>query len=253
MSAAGGNQDQFFNPTAVDNDNPNEFIGRNSIDHSNEGSFGGSLDVKYGLRVGVVGHFFSAPPSTLTLNNTSGTAGQIFQTDVTGDGTTGDVIPGTQVGDYMHRIKGARLNDLINAYNTQRAGTPTPAGQALIAAGLFTPSQLFFANGVQQAIPLAPSNPIPNSAFRAFDLNVSYPIRLGKIREGLSLEPAVAMYNVANLSNFGALSGQLVGGTGFLNGANNTAVQNTERIQRGSGTFDQGGPRTTEFQLKLNF
>ena len=264
VSAAAGNnnQDQFFNPNAIDNDNPNEYIGRNTIDHSNEVSFGGSLDVKYGVRVGVVGHFFSAPPTTLTLDNTAGGGQQIFQTDVTGDGTTGDLVPGTLPGSYMHRIKGARLSQLINTYNTQEAGTPTPAGQALIAAGLFTPAQLSFAHGVQQQIAPAPTSPLQNPAFRTFDTTVSYPIRLGKLREGLSLEPAVSMYNVTNMSNFSVPTGTLLnvadataanGGVGFLNGPDMKSVQNANRVQRGSGTFDQGAPRTTEFQLKLNF
>jgi hypothetical protein len=99
--------------------------------------------------------------------------------------------------------------------------------------------------------------------FRAFDFNATYPIHLGKIREGLSLEPGVAMYNVFNMSNFGTLTGTLAnvttaGGpvgttTSFLNGPNTQSVANGVRVQRGSGTFDQGAPRSTEFQLKLNF
>ena len=36
-------------------------------------------------------------------------------------------------------------------------------------------------------------------------------------------------------------------------GPNNYATLDANRAQRGSGTYDQGGPRTTEFQLKVNF
>ena len=263
VAGAGNTADQFFNSTPFDYDNPNEYMGRSILDHSNELSFGGNFGIKYGINLGVIGHFFSAPPTSLTLDNTSGTPGEIFRTDVTGDGTTGDLVPGTLPGYYMHRVKGARLNQLINSYNTQRAGTPTPAGQALINAGLFTPAQLFFLNGVQQPIATAPTSPLNNAAFRAFDVTAGYPIRLGKVREGLSIIPSVAMYNVANLSNFSRLTGVLAntttaGGTigatnNFLNGPNDVAVQNGVRTQRGSGTFDQGAPRTTEFQLKVNF
>ena len=39
----------------------------------------------------------------------------------------------------------------------------------------------------------------------------------------------------------------------YLNGPNNLAVENGLRTQRGSGTYDLGAPRTTEFQLKINF
>ena len=267
-SASGSNGttpgDQFFNNPAWDNDNPSEFIGRSGLDHTNELSFGGNVDVKYGLTVGLIGHFFSAPPSNLTLDNLSGAPGEIFRTDVTGDGTTGDLVPGTLPGDYEHRYKSGNLNNLINNYNALHANQPTPAGQALINAGLFTPSQLFAANGVQQTIALVPTHAISNPALRTLDVNAGYPIRLSRIREGLSLVPGVAMYNVANLSNFGDLTGTLantstaqgtIGTTdSFLNGPNTPAVQDgSPRTQRGAGTFAQGAPRTTEFSLKLNF
>ena len=89
-------------------------------------------------------------------------------------------------------------------------------------------------------------------------MNASYPIRLTKFREGLSIVPGVAMYNVFNMSNFGAYNGVLLntadaGQVGYINGPNTQTVLNSNRVNRNSGTFDQGGPRSTEFQLKLNF
>ena len=258
-----GSGDQFFNSFAWDNDNPNEYMGRSNLDHSNELSFGGSMAVKYGLNVGLIGHFYSAGATTLSLDATSGSPGEIFRTDVTGDGTTGDIVPGTLPGYFMHEVKGSGLNKLINNYNATQAGTLTPAGKALVAAGLFTQTQLIALNAVQQQIATAPTTPVGNTAFRAFDMNASYPIRLNRIREGLSIEPGVAVYNIANVSNFGRLGGVLAntataGGTvgttpNFLNGPNDTSVQNGLRTQRGSGTFAQGAPRTTEFDLKFNF
>jgi hypothetical protein len=264
---AGSNPaDQFFAGAAsFDNDDPNRYLGRSPLDHSNELSFGGSLAIKYGLQVAMIGHFFSAPPQTLTLDALSGTTGQIFQTDVDGDGSTGDIVPGTNVGYYEHQIKGGGLNKVINNYNATMAGTPTPAGQALIAAGLFTQQQLIAANGVQQQIAAAPSNPLSNAAFRSFDLSANYPIRFNRLREGVSIVPGVAMYNVFNMSNFNSIpsinsnaNGILLntadaGQAGYLNGPNTQDVLNQARVVRNSGTFDQGGPRTTEFQLKVNF
>jgi len=258
--------DQFFEGAqAFDNDDPNRYLGRSPLDHSNELSFGGSLGIKYGLQVSMIGHFFSAPATSLTLDTTAGPTAQIFQTDVDGDGTTGDLLPGTNVGYYEHQVKGAGLNRVINNYNATNAGTPTPAGQALIAAGLVTPGQLAALGGVQQAIAAAPANPLSNAALRTFDLSANYPIRLSHVREGLSIVPGVAMYNVFNMSNFEAIpainsvaTGVLLntadaGTPGYLNGPNNQSVLNQARTTRNSGTFDQGGPRTTEFQLKLNF
>jgi hypothetical protein len=258
--------DQFFGGApAFDNDDPNRYLGRSPLDHTNELSFGGSLGIKYGLQVAMIGHFFSAPATSLTLDTTQGNTGQIFQTDVDGDGTVGDLVPGTNVGYYEHQVKGANLNTIINNYNAKSAGQPTPAGQALIAAGLFTQQQLFNLGGVQQAIAPAPSNPLSNAALRTFDLSANYPIRLSRFREGFSIVPGVAMYNVFNMSNFEAIPGIVSNATGVLlntadagtpgyyNGPNNQSVLNQGRTTRNSGTFDQGGPRTTEFQLKVNF
>jgi hypothetical protein len=266
----GGTSDQFFNNLPYDFDNPNEFIGRSNLDHTNELSFGGSVTFKYGLNMALVGHVNSAAATSLVLDNGgNATPGEIFRSDVTGDGTTGDLVPGTGPGYYMHQVKGAGINKLIDNYNSQYAGTPTPAGQALISAGLFTQAELVAANGVQQRLATAPTTPLNNTALRAFDTSFSYPIRLARFREGLSLEPGVALYNVFNVSNFNNLGGtlvnvgdnvdangvpQLVGITNnYLNGPNNSSVQNGLRVQRGSGTYDLGAPRTTEFQLKVNF
>lgn len=266
-ATSGGNPDQFFAGAApYDNDDPNRFIGRSNLDHTNEVSFGGSATIKYGLQVGLISHFFSAPASTLTLDSSSGATGQIFQTDVDGDGTTGDLVPGTNPGYYEHQIKGGSLNQLIGAYNAAHANQPTPAGQALISAGLFTAAQLQALGGVQQAIAAASNTPLSNSALRTFDINASYPISLGRLREGVTLTPGVAMYNVFNMSNFGGFNGPAnrsfsgtllntadAGEPGFLNGPTDQNTLNQGRIVRNSGTFDQGGPRTTEFQLKLQF
>ena len=255
--------DQFFTSSPYDYDNPNQYMGRSQMDHTNQFSFGGTLAVKYGLNVGMQGHFYSAGATSLTLDNTSGAPGEIFRTDVTGDGTTGDLVPGTLPGAYMHSVKGAGLNKLINNYNATQAGQLTPAGQALVSAGLMTPQQLSELNAVQQPLATAPSTPLNNSAFRSFDATVSYPVKLSRFREGMSLVPAVSMYNVFNMANFGRLTGTLanvadaggsVGSTAnYLNGPNTAEVQNGLRTQRGSGTFSSGAPRTTEFQLKFNF
>ncbi len=265
-NAVGNAGDQFFPSGAFDNDNTTQYIGRNGLDRTHQVTFGGSFVLKYGPQIGVVGHFYSAVPSTLLLDQSSGAAGQIFQTDVTGDGTVGDVVPGTNPGYYMHEVKGSNLNSFIDRYNATNAGRITPAGQALINAGLFNASQLVALNATQQPIAKSPStNALNNTAPRNFDVNFSYPIRLSRFREGLSLEPAIAFYNVFNFSNFTGYNGDLInqanaGGpittdnqAGSLNGPNTFAIHDNQRVQRGSGTFDQGAPRSTEFQLKLNF
>jgi hypothetical protein len=258
--------DQFFGGARpYDNDDPNRYMGRSNLDHTEELSFGGGFGVKYGPHFGLIGHFFSAPPTTLTLDTNAGTTGQIFLTDVNGDGVTNDLLPGTNPGAFMHQIKGSNLNQAIANYNAKYAGKPTPAGQALIDNGIMTLAQLTALGGVQQAIYSQPQNhPMNNPAFRSFDLNASYPIKFGRLREGLSITPGVAMYNVFNMMNHNTQNGILLNTgevdpttgavpLGYVNSADDPSEANNLRVSRNSGTFDQGGPRTTEFQLMINF
>ncbi len=261
-SGTGG--DQFFTSGAYDYDNPGAYIGRNTLDRKHELSFGGSMTLKYGPKVGLIGHFFSAQPSNLALNS-SLTYGNIFTTDVTGDGTTGDIAPGTLPGDYMHRVKNNTLGGYITNFNGTYAGTPTPAGQAVINSGLMSLAQLTALQGVIQPIAQLPqANASNNPMFRSLDLNFAYPIRIYKLHEGLSLEPNIAFYNVGNFSNYSGTDSTLYNTTtaggatntsaaGQLTGADSFAIQSARRTYRGVGTYSQGAPRQTEFRLTLNF
>jgi hypothetical protein len=267
VSNSSGGSNQFFGGYgAYNNDSVNRYIGRNDQDHTNMLSLAGSVTMKYGPEFAVVGHFFSAPPSTLTLadvtgEGTSSDAAAIFVTDLDGDGTTGDLLPGTNPGDYMHAIKGSGLAKLIDNYNSTHAGHLTPAGQALVQAGLFTQQQLVALGATTSALAPAPSNPMKNPATRTLDLSARYPIHyLGRFREGLVITPSVTMYNVTNMANYGGFSGLADANTDttsniYLNSANTQANLWANRTLRGSGngTFDQGGPRSTEFTLKIEF
>ncbi|MGI4854720.1 MAG: hypothetical protein ACRYF4_11830, partial [Janthinobacterium lividum] len=256
--------DQFFTSGAYDNDNPTQYIGRNGLDRKHELSFGGSVTLKYGPKVGMIGHFFAAQPSNLTLDSNLAT-GNIFTTDITGDGTTGDLAPGTNPGSYMHDIKNTGLANYITNFNGAYAGKPTPAGQAVINSGLISLSQLTAMKGVIQPIAQLPQTVANNNPmFRSLDVNFSYPIRMYRFHEGMSLEPNIAFYNVGNFSNFSGTTSTLFNTTtaggnfntstaGQLTGVDNFAVQAARRSYRGVGTYSQGAPRQTEFKLTLNF
>ena len=267
VSSSAGGSDQFFSNSSWDNDNPSAYVGRATLDRKHEVSFGGSVVLKYGPQIGLIGHFFSALPQNLTLDNSDPVA-EIFTSDATGDGTVGDLVPGTLPGDYMHRVKPGSLGALINNYNAAHGGQLSPAGQALVGAGLFTPGQLSALGGVLQTLPTLPTTvAIPNPDFRQIDATFAYPIRLGHyvhpLGESVQLTPSIAFYNVGNFANFGGNSGNPdvapysgdlgAQGGGYLNGPNNVATINSFRVTRQSGTFDQGAPRTTEFQLRLEF
>ncbi len=267
-SANSSTSDQFFSSPSWSNDNPTAFIGRAQLDRKHQVSFGGSFLVKYGPEIGIIGHFYSALPQSLTLDNTANPVANIFTSDLDGDGTSGDLAPGTLPGDYMHRVKPSNLSGYINGFNATQAGRLTPAGQALVNSGLFTQAQLIALGGTVQQIKnqiagTAPANP----DFRQVDLTFSYPIRLARyvhnLGESVVLEPRIAFYNVGNFSNFGGSAGNPsdapfggdlgTGGSGSVNGPTDFATVNPLRVTRQSGTFDQGAPRTAEFQLRLAF
>jgi len=265
---AGG--DEFFTNGVLDNDDPTgaQYMGRSGLDHSNQLSVAGSLTFKYFPRVSAIGHFYSAAPGTLALDTQLANGG-IFQTDISGDGTVGDVAPGTKPGSYMHSVNGNSLGSYITNFNSVYAGKLTPAGQAVATSGLMSQAQLATIGATIQPIGLLPqSKALQNPAFRNIDLSLSYPLifhkMLSMIPESISLEPSITFYNVGNFSNFGNQTTTLYntnsvgnvnsapGGNG-VTGVNNFGVLSALRTTRGSGTFDQGAPRSAEWGLKLNF
>jgi hypothetical protein len=280
-SPAAADQD-FVNP-AIDNRNPLGFSGPSGLDRTHQVSFGGYVDLPLHMRLGTIFHFDSPLASALALPTTGIGPGEIFRTDFTGDGTSGDPIPGTKQGAFMRSISPSQLPGVVNNYNSNVADHLTPAGQLLVNDGLFTPSQLGVGNslcvnnpnGVSAGAACAVAPLItytdPNSGatlpgvipgevglgwLKTFDMSLTY---LGKVHVGekdLTIEPSVSFYNLFNFANFdipgNVLSGILTGGAGSLNGTNYAGADGA-RIGIGTGVFDLGSPRTIEFGLKLTF
>jgi hypothetical protein len=252
-------QDVDFVNAATDNNNPTAALGPNGLDRTHQFSFGGTFDFPGYIRFGIVGHVYSPLPLNLTLPG--GGAGGIFTSDVTGDGSgdgsgvyagLGDLVPGTKLGAYGRSVKPKDLAAFISNFNATVAGTPTPAGQVLINSGLFTLAQL------QQLGAVIPTLDAPTSIqslgwLKTVDLKLSYP---RKLREGMTLEPSLSIYNAFNQSNLdgpgNTLNGFLNSGGGSVNGSTN-ADHALTRILPGSGVFDLGSPRAMEFGLKLTF
>ena len=267
VGSSGAGSDQFFVGSAWDYNNPTKYIGYGALDHRHTISFGGSVTVVHGPQIGLIGHIYSAPPSNLLLDNLSGAAGQIFTSDPIGDGSANQhLLPETNPGSYMRSANGGNLQTIINNYNAKYGNQLSPAGQTVVNSGLITAAQLQKLGGVLQPIANVPQNrAIENPPFRQIDASASYPLHVPFLSETFTLVPGVAMYNVANLGNYnnpnysaGAGNGTLLntadaGQSNYLNGPSNYSVKNANRIARGSGTFDAGGPRSTEFQLKLEF
>ncbi len=255
VTAASGDQD-FIVP-ALDNANVNRYFGPSTLDRTHQVSFGGFW--------GVIAHFYSPLSTTLTVPNTGSGAGEIFRTDFTGDGTTQDPIPGTKVGNFDRGINASNVNAVITKFNNNVLGQPTPAGQVLIANGLFTQAQLATpANvtgypgfgGTANAglpLPLAPPGQVNYSWLRTFDTTFAWTYN---IKEKVTIKPSIGVYNLFNFVNFdlptSMMSGLLTGQTGSVNGTD-YAGHFTNRVGAGTGVFTLGSPRQIEFSLRVIF
>jgi hypothetical protein len=266
-------QDQDFVNNAVDFNNPLSFYGPSGLDRTHQVSLGAVMDLPAATRFALTTHWYSAAPLTLTLPQ-SGNPGEIFLSDVTGDGTVGDVVPGSNVGAFGRGIKASDLNKFINSYNSTSAGKLTPAGQALVAAGLFTQTQLISLGAVAPTLSLAPPGEVGVAPVFTFDAHISWEIKLSKLLHALPerviLEPQIALFNVFNYHNYdpfgNELSGVLNGGVGSANGTTahdqpgcpadpTKCTGRTNLITPGSssGVNWYAVPRQAEFGVKLSF
>jgi hypothetical protein len=127
------------------------------------------------------------------------------------------------------------------------AGTLTPAGQALVDAGLFSQDQLIALGAVAQTVDPVPAGQKDNPLFYTTDVRLSWHL---KIRERLTISPTVDCFNIFNKTNIqGPLSGILSDGPGTING---TTAYFT-RVGAGSGSFSSGQPRALQFGIRVSF
>jgi len=246
--------DQDFVLTASDNTNPLKYMGPSLLDRTHQISFGGNFDVPGGFRFGLIGHFDSPLSMPVIIGNT-GNSGQIFQTDFTGSGATSDPMPGTTNGSFGRDFGVSGLNSKIANYNATVANQATPAGQALIGAGLMTLTQLQEMGLVAPTVAAAPANQLPFTWLRSFDLKLAW---RHTFRERFTVEPSVGFFNIFNFSTFNLppsiMNGWLDSGANSINTIpQGTPAANTYRVGQGTGVFGLGAPRTTEWGLKLSF
>jgi hypothetical protein len=270
-----GGGDQFFSPVAQDFNNPSYFTGPTALDRTDQFKFGITADIAHhGPRFSVIGNFGTPFPSTIQLLPAGGgsngitTPAAIFQSDLTGDGTVADIFPTAsgqaagKPGAFGRSVSPTQLANLINGWNSTVAGSAlTPAGQSLVAAGLFTTGQLQQLQATKPFVAPPPSGAVGNGIFREVSTTLAWPI---KLTERFNIEPSVSAFNVFNLANFGTELGFLpysqtpfpVGSTGNAGSVNGTASGPTRESLRtgtGSGVFSLGAPRQMEFGLRLNF
>src|SRR5262249_29585295 len=158
-----------------------------ALDRTHQISFGGVFDLPAAFRVGLIGHFYSPLAQNAILAQGHGAA-EILITDLNGDGTTGDPLPGTNYGAFMRDFGVGGLAKVINNYNTNVAGNPTPAGAALIQGGVFSLTDLQALGGVQQPLATVAPGAVGLSWLKTFDFSIGWTY---KIKERFSIQPSV--------------------------------------------------------------
>jgi hypothetical protein len=249
--------DQDFLSGSAFNDAPTKFFGPAGLDRTHQISFGFVTSLPWGINFNTTTRIASPLAQSVFLDCQDCGAAEIFMSDLDGDGITEDPLPGTNRGSFMRDVKdGAALNALISAYNSQVAsGALTPAGRALVTAGLFTETQLrslgaTFNNGVD--VHLAPTDQV------GIDWFVNTDVRLSKvftIRERVRIQPMVEIFNLFNFANYdppgSRLTSLLNGAPGSINGT--TPGVRSNRYGLGSGSFAPGIPRAFQFGFRVDF
>ncbi len=235
--------DDFLNPRAK---------GPSALDRTHQLTINSIIELPHGFTLASIWRVNTARPTTPLLPQfgRAGSANEIFFTDLDGDGTTSDILPGAERGSFGRDIQdGGELNERLTVFNSSFAGTLTPAARALVQAGVFTADQLRALGFVIQPIPLAPSNQVENDSFITTDLRISKKTFL--YGERIDIEPFVEVFNVFNVANFGQLSGILGGSPGQINGTVRGTRSN--KLGLGSGSFSQGLSRAVQVGLSISF
>jgi hypothetical protein len=257
--------DLDFVVTAADNNNPGRYFGPSLLDRTHQLSFGGFVTVPAGFRIGLISHFDSPLATSIDAANT-GSAGEIFRTDFTGDGTIQDPLPGTRMGSFDRDVDAHGLTGMINNYNQTQANQATPAGKVLIANNVMTLGQLQALGGVSPVIcppPPAtqagcaansPGSQVDFGWLRATDLKLAW---THTIKERFTVEPSVGIFNLFNFANFNLPPNTMFGvlngaGTGSINGTTRSDEE-AYRVGNGTGVYSLGSQRQIEFGLRLTF
>ena len=275
-SPNGSGSDYSVMPVALDYVRPHVgHFGSSGLDRRSLFAFTPSAEFRHGPRLTMIVQMASPLPLSLYLpqQDGGGVAGEIFRTDVTGDGTVGDLLPGKMKIGSLGRYTTGNVTSAIKYYNSNFAGQLTPAGNALVHAQLFNSAQLSTLGAVMPLICVPPSATLQTCQLnvgatptwlKTVDLHLSWPFHVG---DRFRIEPNVSAFNILNLANFGGAGRQL---SGILDGAPGTSINNAtaagncglsaalcssrlDRITAGSGTFGTGAPRQVEFGVRVTF
>ncbi len=240
-------------------------FGASGLDRTHQLTFISTADMSHGLRLSMIAHLASPLPLSAYIpqQDGGGVAGEIFRSDVSGDGKVGDLLPGTLIGG-TGKYSTSKVTKAIAFYNTGFAGKLTPAGQDLVNSGLFSGAQMVALGAFSPLIQPPPGHFAEATWLKTMDLRLSRPFQVG---ERVKVEPNLAVFNIFNWANFGGPGNQL---SGVLNGAPGSSLNNAssagycgnvaafcssrvDRVLPGSGTYANGAPRQIEFGVRVTF
>ena len=172
-------------------------------------NFAGVARLPWRFELGVNFSYSSAPPFSASVGGI----------DFNGDGTTGDLLPGTTVGAFSSGMGRADLVRLVGQFNQTYAGTKDAQGRTI--PSLTLPSQYSFGDN-----------------FHSLDLRLS---RLFVSRERWRLSLIGEGFNVYNKANLSGYSGDL------------TSAAFGQPTSRATQLFGSGGPRAFQFGMRVSF
>ncbi len=196
----------------LDLTNPFAFPGYGGADRPHVFTFSGVADLPFGFKAGLIVSLESGAPLTVTIPGTT-------ESDLNGDGTNNDLLPGTGYNKVNRNISASELRQLVDQYNTQFAGKPAPRG------GVFPTLAL-------------PSNFDLGDSFQSYDVRLSKEFNV--IAERLKLELIGEAYNLFNISNKGGYSGRIDSGFG-------------QATNKANPIFGLGGPRIFQIGGRIKF
>ena len=193
----------FNNDSPLDNRGPLDRDSRHLL------SLSGIAELPKGFRMGVFVSYVAKPPFSTFLGDL----------DFNGDGTTGDLLPGTRVNQFNRGLGKADLQRLVSEFNSTYAGGKD-AGENDIPL-ITLPSTFEFGD-----------------SFLTQDLRLS---RQFALHERWKMTLIAEVFNLFNIGNLSGRSGDLLN-PGF--------GQATSRVTQ---VFGSGGPRSFQLAVRLSF
>jgi hypothetical protein len=205
-SESGGGRAFGFN-----NDNWFENYGPLPTDYRHVLSLSGFVELPWQLQVAFSTVAYSRPPFSAFVGGV----------DFNGDGTRGDLLPGTTVNAFGRGLDNADLEQLVALYNQRYAGQVTAGGQT--APPITLPDDFSL-----------------DDTFFTQDVRVSRTFSLGS--NGIRLLLLAEVFNLFNTANLVQYSGNLANPATF-----------GQPGGRFSQVFGSGGPRAVQFGARVSF